>query len=341
MDIRIVSLGKALPKYSATQEEAFAHFGYKSPLTRRVFLNAGIDRRYSWVDPARFKDNPGWQELTQEYSAGATSLGYQAAHEALGEYPVENIGQITFASVTGYTCPSLSYAIAGKLGLPRNVVHSNLLGQGCQASLPALERACDWVRSHPEKAALVVSAEICSATWFPADERDLDYMVSSAIFGDAAAAALVSFSLDTRYPVVLDFESYFDPEYLGLLGYKWEQGRMKVVLSRRVPEIVPGLLKKTVDRLLDRNKLAYKDIAHWIIHPGGKSVLENIEKALGLTHEDTFWSWEAMRQVGNTSSATIGIIGKLMQKGKNGGGYGVVATMGAGTAINAALLRWN
>lgn len=340
MNPKIISLGYALPQYSATQQEAFDHLGYKSPLTRRIFENTGIERRYSYIDPERFKEKPSWQELTEEYEKGAVELGAAAARDALDGFGTENIRLITFVSVTGYTCPSSSYAIAGELGLRRDVAHTNILGQGCQGSVPGIERAYDYVKSRGGTA-LAISCEIGSATYFPVKtERDLDVITSAAIFGDAACAALVGYSDDPQYPELVDFESRFDPQHLKLLGYKWEDGRMKVVLSTRVPEIVPPLIKATVDILLARNKLCSRNISHWILHPGGKAVLNNLEKQLGLSHEQTFWSWEVMKRMGNVSSATIGIIAKFVQQNERPRGWGVAATMGAGGATNAALLRW-
>ena len=341
MHPRVLSLGMAFPEHKSTQRQAFKHFGWKSPLTRRIFDETGIDTRYSWIDPERFGEGLTWQDLCDEYEKGALSLGVAAAHDALDGRASDEIGLITFASVSGYTVPSMSYPIAGELGLRRNVVHSDLLGMGCEAAAPSLERARDYVVVHPNELALSLSVEVCSATWYPASEREIDYVVSSAIFGDGASSAVVGYSEDTRFPEIVDFESYYDPEYVDLLGYKWVDGRLKVVLSRRVPEIVPPLIGQTVDAMLSRNGLSRQDIKKWILHPGGKTVLENLEKVLGLTKEDTFWSWEVMRQYGNVSSATLGIIAKHVQLYDDPHGWAVAATMGAGTAVNTCLLHWD
>jgi predicted naringenin-chalcone synthase len=337
-----MSLGYAVPKWRNTQSEILEALGWKGRLAKSIFAGAGIDERYSYIDPARFKDGLSWQELCDEYRAGALELGVAAARDAFGPgFDVERIGLITFASVTGYTCPSMSYPIAAELGLRSNVVHSDLLGMGCEAAHPALERAVDYVKAHPDQLALSVSAEVCSATLYPAEETDREYLVSSAIFGDASSAAIVGYSDQASWPQVVDFESFYSPEYLDLLGYKWENGMMKVVLSKEVPNVVPPLIAKTVNAILARNSLVTEDIAHWIIHPGGKAVLENIEKELGLNRAQTHWSWEVMRKFGNVSSATLGIIAKHVQQNEHPyKGWGIVATMGAGTAVNAALIHW-
>lgn len=342
MNPRVMSLGYAVPKWRNTQDEILEALGWKGRVAKSIFAGAGIDERYSYIDPARFKDGLSWQQLCDEYKAGALELGVAAARDTFEPaFDVARIGLITFASVTGYTCPSMSYAIAAELGLRSNVVHCDLLGMGCEAAHPALERSVDYVKAHPGELALAISTEICSATLYPAPETDLEYLVSSAIFGDASSAAIVGYSDEACWPEMMDFESYYSPDYLDLLGFKWENGMLKVVLSREVPNVVPPLIAKTVNAILGRNGLSKDDVAHWIIHPGGKAVLENIEKELGLQRSQTFWSWEVMRKFGNVSSATLGIIAKHVQQNEQPlEGWGIAVTMGAGTAVNAALLRW-
>lgn len=46
-------------------------------------------------------------------------------------------------------------------------------------------------------------------------------------------------------------------------------------------------------------------IAHWAIHPGGRSILDKTEAKLGLSEEQLVPSRETLRQYGNMSSATI------------------------------------
>ena len=129
MNPKIISLGYAVPQQRITQAEALEALGYKSPLTRRIFESTGIEKRHAWVDPRRL-NAMSWQELTEQYEKGALTLSIESAYAALDGRGVEEIGQLTFVSVTGYTCPSLSYAIAGALGMRSDLVHSNLLGQG-------------------------------------------------------------------------------------------------------------------------------------------------------------------------------------------------------------------
>lgn len=341
MNPRILSLGTAVPRFSATQHEIIEYLGFTSKVSESIFRNTGIERRYTYINPATFHQDPSWQQLMEHYGHGVVELGAKAARDALGEIPLSAVGLLTFSSVTGYVCPAPSYALAAELGLSEDISHTNILGQGCQASVPNVQRAYEWLKCRGAGFALTTTVELCSCTYFPQhDESDLEWVVAASIFGDGASAAVLGYSDDPRYPEIIDFESYFSKEYLDLLGYKWQDGRLKVILDRRVPEVVPPAMRRVTERLLGRNGLGYRDIKNWMIHPGGKAVLENIEKELGLSREQTWASWEVMRKYGNMSSATLGFIARAVQHRSPEPGYGIALTQGAGTAVNAMLLKW-
>lgn len=335
---KIASLGFAIPEYSVTQAEAFKALGYKSERIRKIFENSGIDKRHVWVTPARLP-YLSWQELTEEYQKGALRLSVEAVRKCLDSRSLDDISCLVFCSVSGYTCPSMSYLIAKELSMREDIVHSNILGQGCEAAVPAIKRAYDFIKT-TGKSALSVATEVCSASYFPAPENDLENTVSNAIFADASVAAWIGFDDDPRHPEIIDFESQFSSDHIILLGYRWQEGRLKVVLGKDVPRVVPKLAKKAVDRLLTRNGLTKDDVSHWILHPGGAKVLEGMESEMELAREQTKHSWDVLREYGNVSSATIGIIGKVTQRAETPSGYGVVVTIGAGTACDAMLIKW-
>jgi predicted naringenin-chalcone synthase len=335
---KIVSLGFATPEHSVTQTEAFAALGYKSERVKTIFENSGIDKRHVWIAPERLA-HLSWQELTEEYQEGAKHLSVEAVRKCLDSRSLDDIACLVFCSVSGYTCPSMSYFIAKELRMREDIVHSNILGQGCEAAVPAIKRAYDFIKT-TGKSSLAVATEVCSASYFPAPENDLENTISNAIFADASAAAWIGFDDDPRHPEIVDFESQFNADHVVLLGYRWQDGRLKVVLGKDVPKVVPKLAKKAVDRLLARNRLTKNDISHWILHPGGVKVLEGLESEIGLTREQTKHSWDVLREYGNVSSATIGVIGKITQQAETSGGYGLVVTIGAGTACDTMLVRW-
>ena len=223
--------------------------------------------------------------------------------------------------------------------MPDNLIHTNLLGMGCEASSPALSRAVDYVSAH-NKQALVVSCEPCSCAYFPAPESDLENTVTNCLFGDAAAAMLIGYDDDPHHPEIVDMQSYFDSRYMDYLGFKWQDGRLKCVLNKNVPKVSGELVKTAVFRLIGDHNLALSDINHWAIHPGGVRVLEEIQKSLLLSQQKLRASYDVLNDIGNVSSATVIIIGKQL-KSVEPPAWRMVVTMGAGFEVGVCLLRWS
>jgi predicted naringenin-chalcone synthase len=351
MRAKIISLGTALPDRYVTQKEAFDALGYTNRRTWEIFQNAGIDRRPVWIGPEQLRTF-NMSQLYDAYQEGAMQLGELAARECLfgwrpGPSGNINIGSITFASTTQprLICPSMSYRLSAALGLPSDAQHTDMIGGGCQGSAPAIRRAYDSFIT-TGRPALMVAAEICTATYFPAPEHDLENTVANAIFSDGAAACLVGMDDDWRHPWIHSFACEFDPQYLDYLGYKWvdtpEGKRLKVVLHRDVPKIAPLMAERVIKKLVKSPDLqSIKDIDHFIIHPGGVKVLDNIRDHLGIPDEKLGYSRQILRQQGNQSSATVGSIGKLARDQAKPGDWGLLLTLGAGFATYGILLRWH
>lgn len=330
---KLLSLGFAVPPRAYTQDEICDLLGYKSKKTRSIFHNAQIDRRHLWTIPV----GKSWNELLQEYKEGAQWLSLKAIEQCL--HGSDDIGLIVFASTTGFQCPAMSYRIAAALHLPPEVEHFDLVGAGCQSSAPALRRAWDFTKLTGESS-LVVSTEVCSVTYYPASEDDLENTVACAIFGDGAGACLVGYDEVWWHPEIVDFESQFDPRYVDMLGYEWVEGRLKVVLSREVPRVAPLVLGPLLDRLLSRNCLTLEQIEHLVIHPGGAAVLNSIKDAFSIPEKKLEPSRRILREFGNVSSATIAGVGSVVRNQAKPGEYILVLTMGAGFGATGILLRF-
>jgi predicted naringenin-chalcone synthase len=331
---KIISLGFALPPRGYTQEAIRWLLGYNSRKSQRIFANTGIEKRYLWVEPTK----KTWQELCEEYERGATELSKRAILSCLDNRPLDSFGCLIFASCTGYSCPGIAHRVASTLGLPDDLYLVNVVGQGCEAAGPALARACDYVRAH-HRPAMVVCTEVCSCAYFPSGEDDLENVVVNSLFGDASGAMLVGYDDDPHHPEVLEVLSYFNREYMDYLGFRWVNGRLKCVLDRDVPRASGILVKEAVLRILKKRSLGVADITHWAIHPGGPAVIKAIQKELGLSDAQVESSWNALREVGNTSSATVIIVGKQLSKIEPPA-FGIAISMGAGFEVSCALLKW-
>lgn len=82
-----------------------------------------------------------------------------------------------------------------------------------------------------------------------------------------------------------------------------------MVLGNYVPHIIDDHIVGALEPLLARDAslrgLRYRDITHWAIHPGGRSILDKVQSRLELTDEQLVPARETLRNFGNMSSATV------------------------------------
>jgi len=83
----------------------------------------------------------------------------------------------------------------------------------------------------------------------------------------------------------------------------------EMVLGNYVPHIIDDHIIGALEPLLSRDSslhgLPYRDIQHWAIHPGGRSILDKVQSRLDLSDEQLVPARETLRNFGNMSSATV------------------------------------
>lgn len=345
MKPKIISLGYAIPEQTYNQEEAFQALGYPRHFWR-IFRDAGIDFRHFWI-PIEGSRKLSWQEQQDEYIRGAPILSEKAILACLDGRDPKEIGCLIYNSCTGFAPgPTIAHYLGQHLGFAPSTYYTNIIGQGCESGFPGLKRAYDFVVATGVPA-LVVNCELSSLTYFPEPdgkpdpENSYELLRSNAIFADAAASALVGFDNDWRHPVIIDSESNTDNNYIDDLGYIWRDGRLRVRLSKRVPQAAAIVIKAAVETLLARQNLNVSDIKWWVIHAAGITVLDNIGDALGIEDSLLELSRSTLMDFGNTSSTSVGITGKrLMSEPIVPGDYAAVLSVGPGMTGGMTLLRF-
>jgi predicted naringenin-chalcone synthase len=332
------------------QEEAFefydSHFMLTSDereLYRRILCDGSIEGRYIGMNSRKeaLETNP--DKMIDRFLKFGVHTGANAARKAMEEAKcsAQEIGGLVVNTCTGYLCPGLSSYIAEALGLSSSVRVMDLTGMGCGAAIPNMECAAGIMARGARRSVLSISVEICSATLFMGSDPEL--VVSNSIFGDGAAAAVIGVNGNGHEEGLLqlvDFESGLFPNYREQLRYRTEQGRLRNVLSRRVPVVGANAIAHVTERLLSRHKLSMGDIGWWAVHAGGTAVLEQVGKKLKLNDEDLSYSYGVFREYGNMSSPTVMfVLKKILDEGRpKPGDRGVLLSFGAGFTAFAALV---
>jgi len=343
----ILSIGTAVPPRRYTQDEIYTlaarHSSfYRSERVRQIFMNSDIEFRHLSFDIDRFNPQETLDDLHERFHDSSIAIGKEAIRKCLAAAGnnESDVDYIIAVSCTGYLCPGLTSILSKELGLRRNIQRADLLGMGCAGAMPGLQRAFDFVKAYPEKKALLISVEICSACYYIDDS--LETVVGNAICGDGAAAVLVGMTEDSAFPKIHGFATHLEPALLDAVGFEQRQGRLRINLSKDIRSLAGELSQKVLEDLLTSHQLSKQQITHWIVHSGGRKVIDNIMNVLSLSDTQLGNSKAVLRNYGNMSSPTVlFVLKETMEHSRlNAGDLGFMLALGPGLAAEGALLSW-
>jgi alkylresorcinol/alkylpyrone synthase len=232
--------------------------------------------------------------------------------------------------------------LVNRMRLSPQIKRNPIFGLGCVAGAAGLARAADYVRAYPDQVAVVLSVELCSLTW-QRDDFTVANLIATGLFGDGAVAVLVAGDqVKLSGPKILGSACSFYPDTEDVMGWKISEKGFQVVLSPDVPTVVRANLGRDVDAFLAQHKMTRDQIHSWIMHPGGPKVLEAVADALELHNGELELSWEALRRVGNLSSASVLVVldAMMTHRRPKPGSRSILAAMGPGFCSEMLLLEW-
>jgi alkylresorcinol/alkylpyrone synthase len=347
---KILALSTAIPPHRMDQAFArreMARICEGQPHLERlipVFDRTGVDTRHLVHEPEWYLESRSFEERNEEYAARALELAQKAVRSCLAQSGTrpDEIDQIFVVTTTGLTTPSLDALLAGCLGLRSDVRRSPLFGLGCAGGAGALIRACDVLSSRPGDKALVVSVELGSLIFSKRAQTPTD-LVGVALFGDGAAAALLGGD-DTPEPgiCVSHTRTHLFKDSRHLMGWRFTDDGMRLVLSRDIPSLVGSRVAPVVHEFLKDAGLSFDRIKHHILHPGGAKVMSTYRSAFGLSDEALSIARECMRQFGNLSSAAVLVmLSNLVASGApQSGDTGLMLALGPGFAAEMLAIVW-
>ncbi|HME12283.1 MAG TPA: 3-oxoacyl-[acyl-carrier-protein] synthase III C-terminal domain-containing protein [Candidatus Acidoferrum sp.] len=345
----IAATATALPEHKMTRADMKHYLGRVFDIPERrldammaIVDNARVNERHAIFPIDYTIEARPLRKTNEEYIEHAIKLGRQAAEEVLrrAKLTPQDIDLIITVSCTGFMIPSLDAHLIELMGFRSDVRRMPFTELGCAAGAMAIARAADYLKAYPGGNVLIIAVELPSLTFQRKDVSQAN-LISSILFGDGAAAVIVS-GKKMPGPKILVSETYTFPDSLGAMGFDLRDSGFHILLDKGVPEMIGAKIKGLVDGFLERQKLKQEDIKGWILHPGGARLLGNVEEALGLTKCDTTPSWDVLAAVGNLSSATILFILQqwLEKRPLKVGDYAMMAAFGPGFSAEFILLQW-
>jgi predicted naringenin-chalcone synthase len=178
---------------------------------------------------------------------------------------------------------------------------------GCAASITGFQSVIEALNSLKEDGgnALMVSVELCSLHLQMEPTRD--NILSNMIFADGCAAAYFSNSISTTAPKLnlLNTFTFLFKESSEYMGWRIGNLGFQMILSPELPKIILDSAASELIKILESNGIEKASIKYWALHPGGRAILDSLQKGLYLSYEQMLPSRNTLMKFGNMSSASI------------------------------------
>jgi predicted naringenin-chalcone synthase len=357
----LLDISTSSPPYKVSQkkvaDELKLRMGGRPAIGRMiesVSNNSGIDCRYFVIpdgednaDSKFFTGNEGYIKpdtkiRMKAYETWSKFLTGEAVEKLLNANNIDTstISRLITISCTGFYAPGFDYYLINKFNIPADVKRTHIGFMGCAAALIGFNSSLEALRTlERNKNILMVSTEICSIHF--QTEPTKDNILANLLFADGAAAAL--FSKDSRESgfQLLDTASFLfngSAEFMG-----WEIGNFgfEMILSQELPKIILEQAMPRFKILLQRMGVKKEEIKYWALHPGGRAILDSMQKGLDLSDETMIPSRTVLKNYGNMSSCSIlFVLKEIMNSNKIAKGeYCCAVAFGPGLTMEVALLK--
>jgi predicted naringenin-chalcone synthase len=284
-----------------------------------LYHNSGIASRFSVIPD--YSSPPGdWKFYTASssmepfpnlelrmswYNKYAAALSLEAIRKCLGKVKLDTaaITHLITVSCTGMSAPGLDLEVMALLELPRFTARSSINFMGCYAAIHALKQADAICRSTPYANVLIVCTELCTLHFQKAATPD--NIASSLLFGDGSAAVLLTNDEKAKGVLIRGFYGEVIPRGEKDMSWELSSSGFQMTLSGYIPELIATDFSPLLQRAFRQFGLTQEAFSNWCIHPGGKRILQAVEKSLGLSPEALASGYDILKQFGNMSSPTI------------------------------------
>ncbi|OEL22914.1 Chalcone synthase 1 [Dichanthelium oligosanthes] len=367
-----MGIGKAVPSHEFQQKSFSDYYFEITSSNHMVDLKAKfanicektmIEKRHFYMSNEMLRDSPSItaysstsltrrQELAD---VGVPELGAKAARKAICDWgkQASDITHLVASTSSSGCMPGADCELARLLGLKPSTKRFMLYQTGCHGGCMALSLSKDLAENNPGARVLVVCSEVCTLSLRGPSESHIGDLVGQAILGDAAGAVVVGSSPaadeHTIFELVLTCQETIPGTEEALVSKLREEGIL-YSLHRDIPLHVSSSIERLVELMLKETMAPVPDLneeVFWVVHPGGRGILDWIEGKLGLREEKLAASRSVMRQYGNTRCSSVILVMEEMRRRSEQHGlrtagegldWGLLVGYGPGITVEAILL---
>ncbi len=299
----------------------FRHSDLEKRKLKLMYGKSGINTRYSVIpDFAQANGNnffpetndhpsfPSIENRMDHYNGSALPMCIEAIIKCIKKINKKQITHLISVSCTGLAAPGIDIDLVQHFKLNENTNRTSVNFMGCYAALHALKQA-DYICKCEENAVvLIICVELCTLHFQRID--DLDNNTANLLFADGAAAALI---VSDRYAEknkldgfkINQFYSQVSLKGKSDMAWKLTSTGFLMTLSSNIPQLIEKDIKQFFSKAIKQLGISKQEIIHWAVHPGGKKILEVIQKELELNYADLESSFQVLKNYGNMSSPTF------------------------------------
>jgi predicted naringenin-chalcone synthase len=355
---RITALELADADMSFSQEEVLTMLDMKGDeFAERIFSRCGVQRRHLNLSGDSLATT--LQGRTAQIEEELFGFAVQAV-DRLGVDPQE-IGTVVTATLYSLGGPTLAHRLVDHYDMDPATDKYHILGVGCASAVPLMRLTAQSMRDHPGKKGLVVAAESMAGILMrSAADDSRAKVVGSSIFGDGCAAALLdgdpvgegedgigsgsgsNSPAAMRGPAIVASKVHQIGRTLGAVKLELAAEDSYLHLDRDLPDRAGEGLHELVEDFLHTHGLVRADIDHWVVHPGGRRIIESVQEALDLSRQQVQISYEVLANHGNVGTPSILYVLKktIEQRSPEPGERGLMVTIGPGITVGLMLLQW-
>jgi 3,5-dihydroxyphenylacetyl-CoA synthase len=342
---QVLGIGTANPVESFTQFDVLELLGVSDARVRSLYASTHINKRHLLLPPkARRSQNETQGQLLERHRDGGIELGSRAIRQclSLAGLRADELGYLCCVTSTGWLTPGFSAMLVKQLGLDEACARVDIVGMGCNAGVNGLKAVTSWAAANPGRVAVLACIEVCSAAYVV--DGTMRTAVVNSLFGDGAAAVAVGADPGFRGALeIVDFESVVMTETIDAMRFDWDDasGRFSFYLDPDIPYVIGANVERPISRLLSRNGLRASQVDHWVVHSGGKKVIDALRVNLGLSPHDLRHTTSVLAEFGNLSSGSfLFSLERLLSEGDVAADQtAVIIAMGPGCTIETALAR--
>lgn len=341
MRTRVSDIATANPETSYSQDEMLGLLGLEGDrFAETIFARGGIEKRHLDVTSDKLATT------LQERATGTEQLLVQLATEAIDALDVDpqEVGTLITAAYYSLGGPTIAHHLVAHYDMDPTTDKYHIAGVGCASAVPLFKLAGQALRDHPDRPVLVVAVDSMSGVMSRINGSDArPKAVSLSLFADGCGAAVLRGDDDPAAagPTVLATRVHQVPGTLDAVHFQHARDDSFFRIGRELPAVAKTL-GPLVEDFLAAHGRDRADVAHWLVHPGGRAIIDSVQEGVALSDDDVAVSRDVLARYGNMGTPTSFYVlhETIAQREPRPGDLGLMITIGPGVTSGFMLLEW-